>query len=87
MTFDIVHEQRGVIEVRARTPAYADYLHSLLSRHGHAVTHDRTNPCILFVKDPHLTGFRTADQLIASAPPIQRQLVAEVKQRIGGTSP
>jgi hypothetical protein len=87
VTFDIVHEQRGVIEVRARTPAYADYLHSLLSRHVHAVTHDRTNPCILFVKDPHLTGFRTADQLLAQATPQQRLLIAEVKQRIGGASP
>ena len=86
MTYDIVHEQKGVIEVRARTPAYADYLHSLLLKHGHSVTRDPTNTRILFLKDPHLEGFRTAHELLAQAPPLQRQLVAEVKQRIGGSS-
>jgi len=75
MSYDIVADRQGVLELRARTEAYADYLYGILQKHGHSVSRDRTNRRVIFLKNPRVEGFRTADQL----PLIRQRILEEAK--------
>lgn len=65
MNFDIVRFNRGNIEIRCKTPAYAEMLYQKFLAHGHKVTKDPSNDRVLFLHDPK--GFISADQIPRSS--------------------